>query len=312
MTPLRNVVIDETRWPRMFEKLRRVGLYADCSAKRCEACNASAQRFLLGLVRSSRAIHLHRALGRQNGAVLRRPLAGRLWSLLLRLDAPPRIMDLVASGPVHAARDNVMDASQALELEASHEQLYSAQILGPVNVTISWTAEPVPLAAVAAHRMKGGVYILMNDKGNVLKAGRGSFPNRAAHYIASHWTGNRKPHAMYLGTLLIHSPSRHHDGTVQVVERVISRTLMRLHEPRPPSGRRVLSPIAGERALPLEGAVANTRPRDVINYVRIDNVLPRGLVPEVRVAYNGGVGHAHPRASERNLFLTTTQSQWEV
>jgi len=312
MSPLHDVVIDETRWPRMFEKLRRVGLYADCSGKRCKACSASAQRFLLGLARSSRAIHLHRMRDRQDGAVLRRPLAGRSWSLLLRLDSPPRIMDLVASGPVHAARDKVMDASQALELEASHEQLYSAHILGPVNVTISWTAEPVPLAAVATHRMKGGVYILLNEKGNVLKAGQGSFPNRAAHYIASHWAGDRRPHAMYLGTLVIHSPSRHYQGTVQVVERVISRTLMRLHEPRPPSRRPVLSPIPGERALPLEGAVANTRPRDVINYVRIDNVLPRSLVPEVRLAYDGGVDGAHARASGRNLFLTTAQSQWEI
>lgn len=49
MHALRDVVIDETRWPRMFEKLRRAGFFRECSCEHGCRCQLSAKRFLRGL-----------------------------------------------------------------------------------------------------------------------------------------------------------------------------------------------------------------------------------------------------------------------
>lgn len=82
MSSLRDAVIDEVRWPRMFQTLRRAGLYRDCGCAGCGSCQAAARRFLLGSART--AYFRGFTPSSRNAAVARfeRPLGHRSLSLL--------------------------------------------------------------------------------------------------------------------------------------------------------------------------------------------------------------------------------------
>lgn len=296
MNTLQNVVIDEARWPRIYANLRRAGFNLRCSCNGCASCQARAKRFMFQLAHSAQSYRsiINNRSRHSDIIILRKQVGSRCYSLFVRTSSPPRIIDLnVDSPPIKLFEDT---------------EYPEEEIRGPVNVSINWTSNPVPLNQVAAHRKKGGVYILLNQRGNVLKAGEGDFAARAKVYRGSDHQGKQpdvvlRPSAMYLGTLTIDSPSRYHKATVLTVERVITRTLFRLHD------NNILPRIGTHRALPLEGQSANILHSAVINYVKVNNVIPRRLVPDIRVAYAPGQPHRY--ASPRNLYLTTTQSNWE-
>ncbi len=51
MDTLREVVIDEARWPRMFAKLQRAGMYSSCGCAGCGRCQDAARRLVRGVAR---------------------------------------------------------------------------------------------------------------------------------------------------------------------------------------------------------------------------------------------------------------------
>ncbi|QTN24334.1 hypothetical protein HZ992_04860 [Rhizobacter sp. AJA081-3] len=96
MDTLREVVIDEARWPRMFAKLRRAGMYSSCGCAGCGGCQAAAQRFVRGIARGARYVGAWG--GRPQGgplSVFRSILAPRPMNVLVGGDAAaPAVIDI--------------------------------------------------------------------------------------------------------------------------------------------------------------------------------------------------------------------------
>jgi len=97
MAPLRDVVIDETRWPRMFEKLRRAGFFRECSCGHGCRCQLSAKRFLRGLALGA-APELSMAASRSPRlAAYARNLGHRRVRLLVDRTQQPVVVDVAVS-----------------------------------------------------------------------------------------------------------------------------------------------------------------------------------------------------------------------
>lgn len=97
MSSLRDAVIDEVRWPRMFQTLRRAGLYRDCGCAGCGSCQAAARRFVLGVARGARRTRwtsVNDAPARRT--IYGRAYGGRRFGFLVDGWPHPTILDLVA------------------------------------------------------------------------------------------------------------------------------------------------------------------------------------------------------------------------
>ncbi|MCG7873643.1 MAG: hypothetical protein N0C81_20365 [Candidatus Thiodiazotropha lotti] len=148
-------------------------------------------------------------------------------------------------------------------------------IVGPVYVSIRWRSRPYLINDVKAIA-GGGVYLLLNGQGTILKAGQTqSFRERVKTYASTRnqsKPARDKPHKMYLGEVLMQrSPTdlRAPLNTARVmnsVEQAIIRTLRR----------------AGLR-LKME---TNYRGQlNVVGEIHIRNILPTPYTHLVRRAY---------------------------
>lgn len=98
MNTLQEVVIDETRWPRIFGALRRAGLYSSCGCTGCASCQSAARRFLRGAARGARyAGSYQRSRWGARYPLFRRRLGGRQVSVILDTVDDPAIVDVALS-----------------------------------------------------------------------------------------------------------------------------------------------------------------------------------------------------------------------
>jgi hypothetical protein len=97
MNSLRDAVIDERRWPKMFQTLRRVGLYSSCGCVGCGACQAAARWFVLGVARGARQRARAGVLDSpRRRATYDRAFGGRRFGFLVDPWPQPTIVDLAA------------------------------------------------------------------------------------------------------------------------------------------------------------------------------------------------------------------------
>lgn len=97
MDTLREVVIDEARWPRMFAKLRRAGMYSTCGCAGCTSCQRAAKRFVRGIGRHG-AIRapsgIHAQWNRGGYGVVSQSVGDGVLHVLINGDEAPTISDL--------------------------------------------------------------------------------------------------------------------------------------------------------------------------------------------------------------------------
>lgn len=204
------------------------------------------------------------------------------------------------------------------------------EIRGPVHASITWTTSPLTLHQVIAnvprpgYRWKGGVYILLNQNGHILKAGQThDFAKRANDYTKGRYQGTipeKRPYSMYLGRVTVASGSVNPLAAYIAIERAIIRTLIRLTE----RGSLALAEPHTGRPLPLVRKTTDFRPNPVVNHIKIKHLLPARLAPagplDVRDAYNLGAAAASgvwsgtpaPSATARDLYLAQDHSPWEI
>lgn len=97
MHALRDVVIDETRWPRMFEKLRQAGFYRKCNCGHGCGCQLSAKRFLRGIALGAARELSTRAWRSPRLAAYARNVGRRRVRLLVDRTRQPVVVDVAVS-----------------------------------------------------------------------------------------------------------------------------------------------------------------------------------------------------------------------
>jgi hypothetical protein len=95
MTSLDEVIVDELRFPRMFNTLRRGGMYRRCDCAGCPPCRNAAQRLLRGIASSGKPAGFYRP--EQWGdryRVYSRPLGSQTVSVLTDMSTQPTVVDV--------------------------------------------------------------------------------------------------------------------------------------------------------------------------------------------------------------------------
>lgn len=173
MDTLREVVIDEARWPRMFAKLRRAGYYASCGCAGCKTCDGAARRFTLGLARTSR---------RDRGQVQGQPSRwtghfGRNRMGFLIDDSVPALVDVQpqASLPEDAGEEQEGNWVPALRGRAVWPPSYLAPVVEGVPQAVHGTAVssfswrgPIPLHQYQRLPKTRGLYLIVWPNGAYL------------------------------------------------------------------------------------------------------------------------------------------------
>ena len=100
MATLDEVVVDEVRFRRMFNTLRRGGMYRNCGCAGCPPCRNAAQRLLRGIARSGSVGGLYRPQQWGNRyRIFTRPLGSRVVSVLADMSAQPTVVDVNVDSP---------------------------------------------------------------------------------------------------------------------------------------------------------------------------------------------------------------------
>lgn len=177
---------------------------------------------------------------------------------------------------------------------------------GPVFARLRWRG-PFLLNQVLTHN-SGGVYLLLNRYGTILKAGQAEkFSARSKKYLGKIYQAAsmpKRPHKMYLATIQMQRAVGDNRApnnpalVINSVERAITRTLRR----------------AG-RTLPLERNYH--KPQPVVKEIQINNLLPERYANLVNLAYTGpGNRNVYPlppgrNAGNRHLYLRRADHpQW--
>ncbi|GEM_PF-3482532 len=92
---LRDAVIDETRWPKIFRTLQSAGLFSSCGCSGCGDCQAAARRFVRGVTRYAHYTGPHQRFRfGDRYPVLTRSLGDQRIQLLVDSARAPSIVDL--------------------------------------------------------------------------------------------------------------------------------------------------------------------------------------------------------------------------
>jgi hypothetical protein len=156
MDTLQELEIDELRWPRMFSKLRRAGLYSSCGCAGCGSCQAAARRFVRGVARGAR--YAGGSPGSRYGAshpVYTRTLGDRRFGLLLNTDDVPAVVDIDVGQP-----QGEPDADEELwqDVLATRRHWPTSELLQRLKTAIDKAAIDPPLrAAIRARNWLGPI-----------------------------------------------------------------------------------------------------------------------------------------------------------
>lgn len=92
---LREAIIDETRWPKIFRTLQSAGLFSSCGCSDCGHCQAAARRFLRGITRHAQYAGPHQRFRfGDRYPVLARSLGDQRFNLLIDSAHAPSIVAL--------------------------------------------------------------------------------------------------------------------------------------------------------------------------------------------------------------------------
>jgi hypothetical protein len=188
MDTLREVVIDEARWPRMFAKLRRAGMYRSCGCTGCGDCQAAARRFITGLARSAHAA------GSRNARypIYSRSLGERQFHLTVDTQDQPLVVDITtdsaqvgpsgdeelwsdiigkrANWPTGVARSDVQAAlHNAVVLPELRRRIITRQWRG----NIGWSSIASGVPSLDGNVPLRGLYLVIWPSGAYLGSARG-------------------------------------------------------------------------------------------------------------------------------------------